>query len=414
VRTVGLITEYNPFHNGHLHHLQESLRRTGAEASIAVMSGHFLQRGEPALVDKWVRTEMALAAGVDLILELPFPFACNSAPHFAMGAVRTLNALGVVDTLCFGSESGEVAPLQEIAQLLVDRADVIEEGTRKRLRHGVNYPQARAAVLSELYPDLSLETMSSPNNILGIEYLRALQTTSSPIKAFTIPRLGAGYHSTDVTGHIASATGIRKRLSEGSKIDHLLPAGCQKILREALAEGRSLDYDRLFLSLQTLLLQEVETLRGIYQVKDGLGQRLVNAAMTSTSYAELADTIKSRHWTLTRIQRILSYVLLQINNDEMRKFLQQGPLYLRLLGATEKGRGMLARARTKRTLPMISDPARAKATLRRFYSNRPESSRLAERMLNCDLRATRLYGLLQASPQRVHFNQDFFQAVLQA
>ncbi len=134
MRTVGLITEYNPFHNGHLHHLQESLRCTGADASVAVMSGHFLQRGEPALVDKWVRTEMALAAGVDLVLELPFPFACNSAPHFAMGAVRTLNALGVVDTLCFGSETGEVPPLQEIAQLLVDRSDAIDKGTRERLR----------------------------------------------------------------------------------------------------------------------------------------------------------------------------------------------------------------------------------------------------------------------------------------
>lgn len=414
MRTVGLITEYNPFHNGHLHHLQESLRCTGADAGVAVMSGHFLQRGEPALVDKWIRTEMALVAGVDLVLELPFPFACNSAPHFAMGAVLTLNALGVVDTLCFGSESGEMAPLQEIAQLLIDRSDAIEEGTRKRLRHGVSYPVARAEVLLELSPGLSLETMASPNNILGIEYLRALQTTSSPIQAFTIPRLGAGYHSTDVTGHIASATGIRKLVSEGSKIDHLLPDACRKILKEALDEGSSLDYGRLFTSLQTFLLQEVECLSGIYQVEDGLEQRLVNAAMTSTNYAELTDTIKSRHWTLTRIQRILSYVLLQITNDEMRDFLQQGPMYLRLLGATEKGREVLAKARAKRVLPMISDPARAKATLRRFYSDRPESCRLAERMLNCDLRATRLYGLLQVSQQKVHRNQDFFQAVLRA
>ena len=409
--TVGLITEYNPFHNGHLHHLQESLRCTGADASVAVMSGHFLQRGEPALVDKWVRTEMALAAGVDLVLELPFPFACNSAPYFAMGAVRTLNALGVVDTLCFGSESGEVAPLQEISQLLIDRSDAIEEGTRKRLRHGISYPVARAEVLSELSPGLSLETMASPNNILGIEYLRALQTTSSSIQAFTIPRLGAGYHSTDVTGHIASATGIRKQISEGSKIEHLLPDACREILKEALDEGKSLDYGRLFTSLQTFLLQEVESLNGIYQVENGLEQRLVAAAMTSTSYAELTDTIKSRQWTLTRIQRILSYVLLQISNDEMRDFLQQGPMYLRLLGTTEKGRGVLSRARARRSLPMISDPARAKATLRRFYSDRPEFCRLAERMLNCDLRATRLYGLLQVSQQKVHYNQDFFRAV---
>ncbi len=414
MRTVGLITEYNPFHNGHLHHLQESLRVAGADASVAVMSGHFLQRGEPALVDKWVRTEMALAVGVDLVLELPFPFACNSAPHFAMGAVRSLNALGVVDALCFGSEAGEVAPLQTIAQCLVEKSDAIESGTRELLRRGVGYPAARVEVLSKLSPELSLEMMASPNNILGIEYLRALQTTSSQIHAFTIQRLGADYHSTDVSGHIASATGIRKLIADGNKITHLLPTECQKILKEALGEGRSLDYERLFISLQTLLLQEGESLQGIYQVADGLEKRLIDAAMTSTAYADLADTIKSRQWTLTRIQRILSYVLLQVCNDDMREFLQQGPMYLRLLGATEKGRQVLAKARAKRTLPMISDPARAKATLRRFYNGQPEEYCLAERMLDCDLRATRLYGLLQTTQQKGHRNQDFFQAVRQA
>ena len=410
---VGLITEYNPFHNGHLHHLQESLRITGADASVAVMSGHFLQRGEPALVDKWVRTEMALAAGVDLVLELPFPFACNSAPHFALGAVQTLNALGVVDALCFGSEAGEIAPLQTVAQLLVEKSQEIEVGTRELLRCGVSYPAARAEVLSKLSPDLPLEMMASPNNILGIEYLRALQTTSSQMHAFTISRLGADYHSTDISGHIASATGIRKLISEGGNVDNLLPTVCSELLQAALDEGFRSDPERIFTALQTLLLQEVESLRGIYHVADGLEQRLVDAAMTATSYAELADAVKSRQWTLTRIQRLLTYVLLQVSNEEMRGFLQQGPMYLRLLGATSKGREVLAKARSKKSLPMISDPARAKANLRRFYKSQPDSGRMAERMLACDLRATRLYGLLQTTRQRVHRNQDFFQVVRQ-
>lgn len=414
MRTVGLITEYNPFHNGHLHHLQESLRITDADASVAVMSGHFLQRGEPALVDKWVRTEMALAAGVDLVLELPFPFACNSAPHFAMGAVQTLNGIGVVDSLCFGSESGELAPLQEVSRLLVQRSDDIEAGTRERLRSGVSYPVARAEVLSVLAPDLPSDLIASPNNILGVEYLRALQITASSIQAFTIQRLGADYHSTDVSNHIASATGIRNLVSEGGKVDGLLPSACFEILQEALDEGLKLSPERLFTALQTLLLQEKESLRGIYHVADGLEQRLVDAAMTATSYAELADAVKSRQWTLTRIQRLLSYVLLQVSNEEMRGFVQRGPMYLRLLGATDKGREVLAKARSKKSLPMISDPARAKANLRRFYKNQPEFARMAERMLACDLRATRLYGLLQTTQQRVHRNQDFFQTVRQA
>jgi len=412
VRTVGLITEYNPFHNGHLHHLQESLRVAEADASVAVMSGHFLQRGEPALLDKWARAEMALVAGVDLVLELPFSFACNSAPHFARGAVQSLNALGVVDALCFGSEAGEVAPLQTAAQLLVKHATAIDAGTRQLLRSGVSYPAARAEVLSAMAADVSAALVSSPNNILGIEYLKALQETSSSIKAFTILRRGAGYHSTDVTSPIASATGIRKLLGEGVAVGDFVPAACRHILNEAIDKGCSLDHDRLFSSLQTFLLQEMETLSGIYQVEDGLAQRLVDAAMTATSYADLTAAIKSRQWTLTRIQRILSYVLLQVSSDEMNSFLKCGPLYLRLLGASEKGRQVLAASRKKRSLPVISDPARAQAVLRRFYSGRKAFGCLAERMLACDLRATRLYGLLQQKPQLGHRNQDFFRDCL--
>jgi predicted nucleotidyltransferase len=412
VRIVGLITEYNPFHNGHLYHLQESLRVTDADAGVAVMSGHFLQRGEPALLDKWARAEMALAAGVDLVFELPFSFACNSAPHFARGAVQSLTALGVVDALCFGSEVGELEPLQGAARLLLEHAEEIDAGTRQRLRSGVSYPAARAEVLSAMGTEVSAELASSPNNILGIEYLKALRATSSPIKAFTILRRGSGYHSTDLTGSIASATGIRKRLGEGGDVGAFVPDACRDILSQALERGGSLDHDRLFSSLQTLLLQEVETLSGIYQVEEGLAQRLVDAAMTTTSYAGLTDAIKSRQWTLTRIQRILSYVLLQISSVEMNSFLECGPLYLRLLGANGKGRQVLADSRKKRSLPVISDPARAQAVLRRFYSGSKELGSLAERMLACDLRATRIYGLLQKSPVQGHRNQDFFRECL--
>ncbi len=145
-------------------------------------------------------------------LSCPAAFACNSAPHFARGAVQSLNALGVVDALCFGSEAGEIAPLQSAARLLLERETDIDAATRQLLRQGISYPVARAEVLADMAPDLSAEMLSSPNNILGIEYLKALQETSSVIRALTIPRRGAGYHSTDVANPIASATGIRKLL----------------------------------------------------------------------------------------------------------------------------------------------------------------------------------------------------------
>ena len=413
MRAVGLVTEYNPFHNGHLHHLRESLRVTGAEASVAVMSGHFLQRGEPAMVDKWVRTEMALAAGVDLVFELPFAFACNSAPHFAMGAVQTLDALGVVDSLCFGSEAGDLAQLNKVATVLVERQEEIESLTAARLRDGVNYPVARSEVLVGLLPEVPAEILNSPNNILGIEYLKALYSTNSRIQPSTIKRLGAGYHDTDVTAQIASATGIRRMIAAGEEVESLLPQPCRKVLDEALRAGRSLDTGRLFVALQSQMLQESETLNEIYLVDDGIDRRLDLAALKAGSFDELVSGIKSRQWTLTRIQRILMYVLLQVKAVEMKAFMQTGPLYLRLLGSSERGRKILARARRRKKLPIIADPARATNTLRKFYRNRSAYQQLAEEMLRLDLRATRIYGLLQGERSGEYLNQDYYQPVRQ-
>jgi len=413
MRAVGLVTEYNPFHNGHLHHLRQSLRMTGADASVAVMSGHFLQRGEPALVDKWVRTEMALAAGVDLVFELPFAFACNSAPHFAMGAVQSLNALGVLDSLCFGSEAGDLAQLDKVASVLVERQDELARLTAARLRDGVSYPVARSSVVAGFLPETPPDILASPNNILGIEYLKALRSSGSRLVPYTIKRLGAGYHDTDVTSQVASATGIRQMIAAGKGVDFWLPKACRKTLNEALQAGRHLDAGRLFIALQSHLLQESEVLRDVYLVDDGIDRRISLAALQAGSFADLVAEVKSRQWTQTRIQRILMYLLLQVKATEMQAFLQVGPLYLRLLGSSERGRKILARARRRKSLPIIADPARATNTLRKFYRHRSTFQQLAEEMLRLDLRATRIYALLQQQPSGDYLNQDYYQPVRQ-
>ncbi len=413
MRAVGLVTEYNPFHNGHLHHLRQSLRMTGADASVAVMSGHFLQRGEPALVDKWVRTEMALAAGVDLVFELPFAFACNSAPHFAMGAVQSLNALGVLDSLCFGSEAGDLAQLDKVASVLVERQDELARLTAARLRDGISYPVARSSVVAGFLPETPPDILASPNNILGIEYLKALRSSGSRLVPYTIKRLGAGYHDTDMTSQVASATGIRQMIAAGKGVDSWLPKACRKTLNEALQAGRHLDAGRLFIALQSHLLQESEVLRDVYLVDDGIDRRISLAALQAGSFADLVAEVKSRQWTQTRIQRILMYLLLQVKATEMQAFLQVGPLYLRLLGSSERGRKILARARRRKSLPIIADPARATNTLRKFYRHRSTFQQLAEEMLRLDLRATRIYALLQQQPSGDYLNQDYYQPVRQ-
>lgn len=294
MRIVGLITEYNPFHNGHLHHLKESLRVTNADASVAVMSGHFLQRGEPALVDKWVRTEMALAAGVDLVLELPFPFACNSAPHFATGAVQSLESLGIVDALCFGSESGDLKMLNKVAAVLVEKEETIESATSAGLREGINYPTARASALQEFLPDLQIGQLASPNNILGIEYLRTLHKSNSKLQPYTIKRIGAGFHDEEAVDQVASATGIRNKIAGGDDVAALIPKECYRILESALRADICVAPDKLFVALQSHLLQDPETLKDIYLVADGIDRRLELAALEANDFGEIVQQVKSR------------------------------------------------------------------------------------------------------------------------
>lgn len=412
MKSVGLITEYNPFHNGHLHHLQESKRLAGADVSIAVMSGHFLQRGEPALLDKWTRTRMALAAGVDVVIELPFAWACNSAPHFAAGAVQCLDALGGVDALCFGSESGSLDALQVAADLICDNAQKIEAETSKRLRQGVNYPTARAEVVAELANHSSAELLASPNNTLGIEYLRAIRELKSTICPLTIKRIGAGYHDEEAVGKIASATGVRKQLAGGEEVGGYLPQSCRQLLADAVATGETADPGRFFQLLLGQLLLGPDELLKIYQVDNGLDQRLFEKARCSIDLEALISETKSRQLTRTRIQRILCYIFNQVRSVEMEEFLEVGPLYLHLLGYSQQGQKFLSTIRKDCRLPMVQNYGRVFSQLKRFHDATSERYRLAELMVDQEVRASRLYSLLTEGWAGQDRNRDFYMDVV--
>ena len=413
MRAVGLITEYNPFHNGHLHHLRQSLTLTGAEVAVAVMSGHFLQRGEPALVDKWVRAQMALQAGVDLVLELPFPWACNSAPVFAQGAIQSLNALGGVDTLCFGSEAGNLAALQSCAQWLTANEEVMARRTAELLRQGLNYPAARAQLAQELEPDAPFaHLLASPNNILGIEYLKALSRTASPLQPFTLQRLGAGYHDEEAEGDVASATGIRRKLAAGEDVTAFIPPLVLAPLQQALAEERCLDEEHLHRLLLARIFRGSQSLRGIYQVEAGIEPRLLEAAECSDSYQALVAAVKSRHLTRTRVQRLLAYVLNEVQSDDMAAFLETGPPYLHVLAFSAKGRAFLAASRKKRSLPLVQNYSRIQSILKRTYGVESETCRLAQRLLELEVRTGRNYTLLQRHWPGGHRSGDYYRDVI--
>lgn len=414
MRTVGLITEYNPFHNGHLYHLEESLRRSAADVSVAVMSGHFLQRGEPALVDKWIRAKMALEAGVDIVIELPLPWACSSAPDFARGGVQVLNALGDVSAICFGSESGHLETLRNYAELLIDQEELIAEETARLLRRGLNYPQARTQVIAGMFPPAAMKELSAPNNILGIEYLKSLRQIKSPIVPLTIKRVGAGYHDTGIgSERIASATGIRQRLMNEDDVEELLPGNVYRFLQEALRKDNFFSCERFFHLLLTRIFSQSSELERFWLVDNGMENRLVSYADQADDLESLISGIKSRQLTRTRIQRMLIAILLGLEKMEVAKLMEAGPRYLHLLALSEKGRTFLARSRKKRTLPLIQNFSRVYSMLKRFYGAESDTYRLAIKQLDLELRATRIYSLLLHHWAGEGRNRDFYQALIQ-
>ena len=212
MKVTGIIAEYNPFHQGHAYHLARARELTGADRLLVVMGGNFMQRGEPAIVDKYARAEMALKNGADLVLELPAAAATGSAEYFAEGAVELLDASGVVDALCFGSELGKLAPLEKAAALLLEEPEEYRQLLREELKRGKNFPEAREIALSAFFPEREL--LSAPNNILAIEYLKALKRRKSSIEAVTIPRLG-NYHGND-SGQVPQGTDSSESVSSGA------------------------------------------------------------------------------------------------------------------------------------------------------------------------------------------------------
>ncbi|WP_274651582.1 nucleotidyltransferase [Paenibacillus humicola] len=372
MRTVGLIVEYNPFHNGHLYHLQQSVKITKADAVVAVMSGHFLQRGEPALADKWTRTEMALRGGCDLVIELPVAYSTQAAEWFAYGAVALLGATGVVDSLCFGSESGELGPLRRIARAVANEPEPFPRLLAEALAAGVSYPAAYSAAVRRFMEaagdaEAAAYPLAQPNNTLGLHYLLALERLGSAVEPCTIRREKAGYAQATITdARIASATAIRKLVAERkspAEAAPYVPASTLELLLRAAAEGRGpvgwADYERpLF---HKLLAEQAGTLGEYREMSEGLEHRLarVLTRLPALDFKSLLDALKTKRYTRTKLQRALLAVLLGHRKEWLTpNRLRDGVRYIRVLGFTDKGRALLRRMRQTARLPVLLSAAR--------------------------------------------------------
>lgn len=413
MKILGLITEYNPFHNGHRYHLEKSKEITKATHTVAVMSGNFLQRGEPAMVHKWERAKMAVKSGVDLVIELPTSYACATAELFAYGAVSLLHRLGSVDYLCFGSEVGNVNPLLQIAKILSEPTPRFQEILKEHVNLGGTFPVARSmAILKYLeetqqYNATSLSEISdalkNPNNILGIEYLKSLKKLNSAMTPYTISRKSAGYHSTNITNStIASATAIRAYLLKENNlkgIASVVPKDTLDILSHSMDTGVApifaTDFQQILLAI--VRRSTPRDLKNIFDVEEGLENRIHHCAHQASTLDELYEAIKSKRYTLTRIQRILMHLLLNITKEDISYFNDHsGPQYARILGFNDKGREILQSFKSTSDIPLISN-----------LKNYTPQNTAAARMLSIDIRATNLYTLAFAEGKKGQGPMDY-------
>lgn len=342
---LGIVSEYNPFHNGHLHHLEESKRLTNSTFTVAVMSGNFVQRGETAIVDKWTRTEMALKAGIDLVIELPVVYALSSAENFADGAIKILNSLGVVDVLSFGSELGEIEPIKDVANILYKEPKELSSLITSQLKSGLSYPRAREIALSQYFGSSKKYTniLNSPNNILGVEYLKSIKKHKSHITPITIKRDYSDYNSDKVKQGIASATAIRHMIQENKNVHYVIPYESYELLDECISNGKVVTSLKIFekeiiYTLRRMTLTEISNLP---DVSEGLENKIKMAANTCSNLDDLIANIKSKRFTQTRIQRILLYALLNISQKDINSSKRITP-YIRVLGFNKHGRRIIS------------------------------------------------------------------------
>ncbi len=389
-KVLGIISEYNPFHNGHLYHLEQSKKLSGCDYTVAVISGNFTQRGSTSLVDKWEKTRMALANGVDLVIELPVLYSISSAENFADGSIKILNSLGIVDTLSFGAETSDIAVLSKIADVLTVEPTEYKNILSHELKKGLSFPKARENALLMYLGDIRKYSgvLSSPNNILGIEYLKALKKYKSNINPICIKRIESDYNSINFSNNIASATAIRNLVKNKSFdiIKDLVPESTYSILIDNVQNGHIVEDLSIFEKeiIYVLRKMSIEEISNLPDVSEGLEYSIKKAADSCNSIVELLNLVKSKRYTSTRIQRILLYALLGITKKDMQVSKTTKP-YVRILGFNNFGKTLLSEiARNNPKLNIIT-------SVKKFTDS--NSNKNFNLLLNKDIFATNVYTI---------------------
>ena len=371
MKTAGIVAEYNPFHNGHKYHIEETKKQTGADYCIVAMSGNFVQRGAPAIIDKYARAKSALSEGADLVIQIPPVYSLSSAEFYAKGSISLLESTGLVDYLSFGSEAGVLEKLEKIAHILAEEPEKYKKLLQKYLKAGNAFPASRSKALIDYCPDMTDlgDLVSSPNNILAIEYLKCLITTDSSIKPVTMKRVGAGYNDPYAPGQPGiSAKAIREAIDYGTEIDNLsayMGKESFKCLKDSVKKKMTVNEDDFSgMLIYKLLSERDHGFTKYLDVSEELSDRICNNIEKFTTVSDFCNLLKTKDKTYTRISRALFHILLDMTEDSLNisDYTSSCP-YIRVLGFRKSSEALLAEIKTKASVPVLCGYNDAAASL---------------------------------------------------
>ncbi len=405
MKTVGVIAEFNPFHNGHAYLIDKAREITGADHVVIIMSGNFVQRGAPAFMDKFTRTAIALENNADLVLELPLCYSMASAAYFATGAVNTLDKLNVIDYLCFGSENDDIHLLNLISDIIIQEDECYSEALQSYLKTGMSFSKSREnAIIKSLSlrgvnissEELSL-IISSPNSILAIEYIIAIKKSGSKMIPIPIKRSDNGYHSLDFDGHFASASAIRKLFTGKSiftfnnireTLYDIVPANCMELLENEYKKTYPVlpeDFSSLIGNALITAKYDYTDLNNLFDITDDLANRISNLTGSYTDFDSFVNTCNSTIFTSSRISRILFYLLFKYTKEDYFTFKEDGYVYyFRVLGFNKSHNDLLTEMKTCSDIPLIT----------KLSNSVPLLSENGKRMISLNMMADEIYRMV--------------------
>ena len=402
MRIVGLIAEYNPFHNGHQYHIEKAKELAKADAAIVVMSGNFVQRGAPAIMPKHLRAEAALKCGADLVIELPVCYATGTAEQFAYGAVSLLDKLGCVDAICFGSECGDIKALSNLARLLCNEPEEYKNALQECLRSGMSFPLARQKAIQALCDSSDLaELLEQPNNILGIEYLKALYRLDSNIEPMTIQREVSHYHDTELQEQFSSASALRSTIADGdfAELYGQIPSACMTSLEDGYEVRYPVYANDFSLLLKYKLLNETSTSLVEYaDVSEELANRICNRLNDYVYFDQFCELLKTKEITYTRISRALIHILLGVKKSDCDEI-----EYARVLGFRSSSSVLLSKLKNSSLIPLIT-----KLSINNMLSCS------AIKMLDIDVYTSNLYESVVTEKFKTPFINELQQAIIKS